>query len=312
MRTPLLLTLLMLFAPSAPGFDRDAALAAIDAGRAADAVPALAEAANAGEPAAATLLASLYQRGEGVARNLERAAELYAVAARAGDAEAQFNLANMYLLGEGVEPDEAWALTWYRAAADQGHALAARNLGQLYRAAGVSEAETTPAAADALLAQVREEPRVNEVAAVDGPASAAPVAAVRDDDEHEALRIARAAGLDIAEAADPLEAPAPRARPDAVSAAPRGGQDAAPAAAVVPPAPPAVTAQAAATEHAAAAVPTAAVPPVAAGGASAEGPGTVTTPRVGAIAAGDPALAALHDDAVAGGAVRPRAALPGG
>lgn len=111
--------------------------ARIDAGEAGAVVADLVRAAEGGEPLAQRMLAGLYQRGDGVARNLERAAELYSRAAEQGDAEAQFNLGNMYLLGEGVQPDEAWAMTYYRQAARQGHALAKRNLTQLARAAGI-------------------------------------------------------------------------------------------------------------------------------------------------------------------------------
>ncbi|MEQ8232980.1 MAG: hypothetical protein RKL32_14825, partial [Gammaproteobacteria bacterium] len=98
--SPLLFPLLFCLPPApVAALDLAAAATAIDGGRAEEVVPALAEAANAGEPGAAALLASLYQRGDGVARNHERAAALYLVAARAGDAEAQLNLGNMYQIG---------------------------------------------------------------------------------------------------------------------------------------------------------------------------------------------------------------------
>ena len=103
---------------------------------------------NAGNATAMVRLASLYQRGEGVARNLDKAVALYLSAAEMGHAEAQFNLGNMYLLGEGVPRDEDWALTFYRLAAIQGHGLAAQNMRELYRANGIDVTATeTPGTA---------------------------------------------------------------------------------------------------------------------------------------------------------------------
>lgn len=95
-----------------------------------------------GNATAMTHLASLYHRGEGVPRDIDKAVRLYLQAAELGQSEAQFNLGNMYLLGEGLPQDESWALSFYRLAADQGHELAAQNLRELYRANGVAETET--------------------------------------------------------------------------------------------------------------------------------------------------------------------------
>lgn len=107
------------------------------------AVPALQAAAARDDPRALSLLASLYQRGQGFPHDAAKAFELSTRAAELGDVEAQFNLGNIYLLGDGVKADEAWALTYYRQAAAQGHAGAARNLEELYRASGLSPAPLT-------------------------------------------------------------------------------------------------------------------------------------------------------------------------
>ena len=52
--------------------------------------------------------------------------------AEQGDARAQFNLAKMYDKGEGVQQDKQKAAEWYQKAAEQGLAIAQFNLGVLY------------------------------------------------------------------------------------------------------------------------------------------------------------------------------------
>jgi len=98
------------------------------------AVETLGALAGGGDAVAMVRLASLYQRGEGVTQDIEKAVDLYLSAAEIGNADAQYNLGNMYLLGEGVDEDEAWAATFYRLAAKQGHLLASANLNELIRA----------------------------------------------------------------------------------------------------------------------------------------------------------------------------------
>lgn len=118
-------------------------------GRAVDAAPAVQAAASKAladmealaardDPTALVALAGLYYQGNGVGRDLVRAAALYQQAASLGDAEAQYRLGNLYLLGEGVARDDDWAFTWFRAAARQGHALARRNVDEFYRVAGLA------------------------------------------------------------------------------------------------------------------------------------------------------------------------------
>ncbi len=76
-------------------------------------------------------LARNYDRGDGVARDLSRARELYRSAADRGHADAQYNLGVMYSEGEGVRRDRNRAVALYRLAAEQGHADAQFNLGAL-------------------------------------------------------------------------------------------------------------------------------------------------------------------------------------
>ncbi|MBC6440119.1 MAG: SEL1-like repeat protein [Rhodospirillales bacterium] len=62
-------------------------------------------------------------------RDTEQALAWYRAAADAGLAEAENNLALMYERGEGVPKDLATAVSWYRRAADKGLAVAQNNLG---------------------------------------------------------------------------------------------------------------------------------------------------------------------------------------
>lgn len=68
------------------------------------------------------------EHGEGVARDVPRAAELYCEAARLGDPEAQFNLGWIHANGRGLPRDDALAAFFFQAAAEQGHAQAGRML----------------------------------------------------------------------------------------------------------------------------------------------------------------------------------------
>ncbi len=61
-----------------------------------------------------------YEYGDGVPRDLLRAAELYCRAARYGDPEAQYNLAWMLTHSRGIERDDAQAAHLFAAAAEQG------------------------------------------------------------------------------------------------------------------------------------------------------------------------------------------------
>lgn len=85
------------------------------------------------EPAndAAYILASLYARGEGVEKNLEKAFELYSKAAAQGMADAQWRIALCYRDGEGVKGNPAKAVEWLEKAAAQGHRESIRILDSL-------------------------------------------------------------------------------------------------------------------------------------------------------------------------------------
>lgn len=102
------------------------------------AIPIYQSLSDAGDSHAMVRLGALFQKGEGVPRDLSRAVALYTQAAFLGNADAQYSLGNLYLIGEGVPQDDDWAFTYYRQAADQGHVLARKNVDEFYRAAGVA------------------------------------------------------------------------------------------------------------------------------------------------------------------------------
>lgn len=87
--------------------------------------PPLAFDANA-SPQALVAAAIAHEHGEGVPRDLEKAAFLYCEAARRGDAEAQYGLGWMYANGRGLPHDDAIAASLFALAAAQGHAHAGR------------------------------------------------------------------------------------------------------------------------------------------------------------------------------------------
>mmetsp|Transcript_7908 Transcript_7908/g.14602 ORF Transcript_7908/g.14602 Transcript_7908/m.14602 type:complete len:179 (+) Transcript_7908:388-924(+) len=80
----------------------------------------------------------MYENGDGVKRDFEKAVELFKQAADQGHAGAQFKLGNvgvqlylgvMYAKGEGAEQDFKEAVKWFRQAANQGDACAQCFLG---------------------------------------------------------------------------------------------------------------------------------------------------------------------------------------
>ena len=78
-------------------------------------------------------LGVMYAKGEGVEKDLDKAAELYEQAAAQGEVAAQYNLGIMYKDGIGVEKDLHKAAEFYKQAAAQGHAPAQCNLGVRYQ-----------------------------------------------------------------------------------------------------------------------------------------------------------------------------------
>ena len=84
---------------------------------------------QAGNAHAFSSLADLYQSGEGVPRDNEKANELWLIAVELGCAEAYYNLGNSYDYGRGVEVDKRKAKYYWEIAAINGDVHARHNLG---------------------------------------------------------------------------------------------------------------------------------------------------------------------------------------
>jgi hypothetical protein len=79
-------------------------------------------------------LARQYAKGDGVERDLSKAAKLLGEAAQAGYAPAETDLAAAYANGSGIQQDFSEAANWYRRAAEHDDALAQYTLGRIYLA----------------------------------------------------------------------------------------------------------------------------------------------------------------------------------
>jgi TPR repeat protein len=88
--------------------------------------------AEKGEARAQLDLGGMYARGEGVDKDLSKAAKWHRKAAESGLARAQLVLSLDYSLGRGVRPDPAEAIRWLRRAAEQKLPEAQYNLGLYY------------------------------------------------------------------------------------------------------------------------------------------------------------------------------------
>ena len=89
--------------------------------------------AEAGDIEAQFGLGMLYERGRGVARDIEEAARWFHRAAEQGSMRAQTQIAGMYARGDGVDEDWDQAIAWWRKAAAQGSVRAQFHLGQAYQ-----------------------------------------------------------------------------------------------------------------------------------------------------------------------------------
>ena len=99
-------------------------------------------AAAQGDPAARSLLGSMYLEGRGVLKDERRGVELIRGAAEAGDAHAQFLFGTLHAAGRGVQQSDEEAARWFERAAIQGHPTAQGRLGVLLaRGDGVSRNE---------------------------------------------------------------------------------------------------------------------------------------------------------------------------
>jgi uncharacterized RDD family membrane protein YckC/energy-coupling factor transporter ATP-binding protein EcfA2 len=88
--------------------------------------------ADQGDARAQRELGSLYEHGDGVRRDLQKAVELYQKSADQGDARAQRQLGSLYERGDGVRRDLQKAVELYQKSADQGDAVAQCRLAKLF------------------------------------------------------------------------------------------------------------------------------------------------------------------------------------
>lgn len=89
-------------------------------------------------------LAKMYYAGEGVAKDMAKATELYEKAAAQGHPDAQFKLGWIFATGEGVPKDAARIVEWTQKAAAQGDARAQLVLGGMYaKGTGVKQDAAT-------------------------------------------------------------------------------------------------------------------------------------------------------------------------
>jgi hypothetical protein len=79
-----------------------------------------------------TNLGFLYDNGQGVAQDKGKAAQLYQKACDGGDSWGCNNLGVLYANGQGVEQDKGKATQLFQKACDNGNALGCKNLGFLY------------------------------------------------------------------------------------------------------------------------------------------------------------------------------------
>jgi TPR repeat protein len=88
-------------------------------------------------------LGSLYDRGLGVKRDMERACKFYRLAADQGHHRAQYNLGVAYATGNGVVQSDTLAFKYFKLSADQGYADAQNNVGSFYATGkGVDQSDT--------------------------------------------------------------------------------------------------------------------------------------------------------------------------
>jgi uncharacterized protein len=138
MKTRLLQTVAAIFATimllqaSAGAADRTEALVRYAKGDHAGAIELLRVLAERGDAVCQEIVATMYLRGEGVARDDVAAFNWFRLAAAQARTDAQFQLGVMYRDGLGVPRDGRLALHWFLAAADRGAPHAFNAVGELY------------------------------------------------------------------------------------------------------------------------------------------------------------------------------------
>lgn len=118
----------------------EAGIAAMNRGRFAVAYRSWLPLAEAGIPEAQLNLGLLYQNGQGVDIDLEKALHWFEEAASSGLGEAHFNLGMLYFEGSGVEQDYTVSMREFQSASTQGLARGSLMMGKmLYEGLGVEQ-----------------------------------------------------------------------------------------------------------------------------------------------------------------------------
>jgi TPR repeat protein len=118
--------------PSTSSDDFEQGKKLYDAGKFAEALPLLTDAAVAGNADAQLHIGYIYDCGKGVPQSYTKAAEWYQKAADQGNGRAQLSLGYMYREGQGVPKNDTKSAEWYQKAADQGNVVAQLYLGYMY------------------------------------------------------------------------------------------------------------------------------------------------------------------------------------
>jgi uncharacterized protein len=127
-----ILATIMLLQASAVAADRTEALVRYAKGDHAGAIELLRVLADRGDAVCQEIVANMYLRGEGVARDEVAAFNWFRLAAAQGRTDAQFQLGVMYRDGLGAPRDGRLAMHWFQAAADRGAPHAFNAVGELY------------------------------------------------------------------------------------------------------------------------------------------------------------------------------------
>lgn len=92
----------------------------------------LKKAATQDQEIAMGLLASIYDEGKYIERDINKANELYKRAAELGNPEAAYNYAYAYIVGDGVEINKETAFIWMKKAAELGYIQARLELAYMF------------------------------------------------------------------------------------------------------------------------------------------------------------------------------------
>ena len=90
------------------------------------------KAANQGFAEAQCSLGWMYENGEGIPQDGQKAVKWYKKAVEQGDKKAAYNLGVIYGIGKLIDKDATRAVRWFKEAAEKGLIEAAYNLGEMY------------------------------------------------------------------------------------------------------------------------------------------------------------------------------------